>query len=58
LQQAKAELAIMLRPIVAMFNRPVYPADPTTGEPIELNDNSDIHNTKVEIYDFIRTVDG
>lgn len=52
------ELVAHLEPIIAMFNRPAHTADSTTGESIDYNgDINAFRGTKVEIYDYIRTVD-
>jgi hypothetical protein len=50
----------LLRPIVAMLDRPVYTADPSTGEAVQCKDvvNSDMtKDTQVVIYNYIRLLE-
>jgi hypothetical protein len=55
---AVGEFTTLLAPILAMLDRSVYVADPVTGESTECNSDVDaFEGTKVEIYDYIRTID-
>ena len=50
----------LLRPIVTMLNRPVYMADPFTGEPVQTKETVTFDMTKdtqVVIYNYIRLVE-
>jgi hypothetical protein len=59
-KEAKIRLAASLKPIVAMFIRPIFAADPNTGMPIKYKGKGNIDplkGTKIEIYDYIRTIE-
>ena len=56
--ECKVEIAVLLKPIIAMLDRSVYIADPTTGVPIKYHGDSNVlDGTQIEIYDYIRAIE-